>query len=36
MLFDTDEYKQTGALFWPDFMALKDNDMWEVCLLGGL
>merc|ERR1711935_459194 len=29
-LFETAEYKETGALFWPDYMALENNDMWEV------
>jgi glycosyltransferase involved in cell wall biosynthesis/ADP-heptose:LPS heptosyltransferase len=31
-LFDTPEFRRTGALFWPDFGRLKrDRAIWEIC-----
>lgn len=31
-LFETPQYKETGAIFWPDFENLtKDNPIWEIC-----
>jgi glycosyltransferase involved in cell wall biosynthesis len=31
-LFDTPEYKETGALFWPDFGRLERGRMiWNIC-----
>ena len=31
MLFDTPEYAQTGALFWPDFGRLKkERSFWQI------
>jgi hypothetical protein len=30
-LFDRQEYRETGALFWPDIVRLApDNDIWEI------
>ena len=30
-LFTSKEYKETGALFWPDFWTLKEsNAMWNM------
>eukprot|EP00658_Telonema_sp_P-2_P024766 TRINITY_DN19970_c0_g1_i2.p1 TRINITY_DN19970_c0_g1~~TRINITY_DN19970_c0_g1_i2.p1 ORF type:complete len:571 (-),score=152.32 TRINITY_DN19970_c0_g1_i2:66-1778(-) len=29
-LFKCKSYKETGAVFWPDFMPLEDNGIWEV------
>jgi len=32
ILFDTPEYKQTGAIFWPDFGRLaKSRGIWRMC-----
>lgn len=31
-LFETDEYKHTGAIFWPDIGRLKVNrSIWKLC-----
>lgn len=31
-LFDTPQYKETGAIFWPDFNRLKpDRCIWKIC-----
>lgn len=31
-LFDSPQFQQTGALFWPDFGHLSmDNPIWEIC-----
>jgi ADP-heptose:LPS heptosyltransferase len=33
-LFDTEEFKQTGAVFWPDFTNTAENDqlgIWRSC-----
>jgi Mannosyltransferase putative len=31
-LFETTEYKSTGAIFWPDQQRLKaDRDIWRLC-----
>ena len=31
-LFDTPEFKETGAVFWPDYGRLeRDREIWEVC-----
>jgi len=31
-LFDTPEYEQTGALFWPDYGRLeRSRDIWGIC-----
>jgi len=30
LLLDSVPYKQTGALFWPDFMSLEPGDIWAV------
>lgn len=30
-LFETDEYEQTGAIFWPDFWKFPlDNPLWQI------
>lgn len=32
ILFDTPEYKETGAIFWPDFGRLsRQRRIWEIC-----
>lgn len=32
LLFDTPEFKETGALFWPDFGRLSPlRSIWEIC-----
>ena len=32
VLFDTPQYKETGAIFWPDFGRLaKSRQIWEIC-----
>ncbi|HEY5957167.1 MAG TPA: hypothetical protein VIV60_11460, partial [Polyangiaceae bacterium] len=31
-LFDWPEYKQWGAVFWPDYQRLaRDRDIWQIC-----
>src|SRR5262249_11525741 len=31
-LFDTPEFRETGAIFWPDFGRLKpSHPIWEIC-----
>lgn len=31
-LFDTNEYKEAGAIFWPDFGRLtRDRSIWKIC-----
>lgn len=31
-LFDTSEFQQTGAIFWPDFGHLKQSSpIWDIC-----
>ncbi len=31
-LFDTTEYRDTGALFWPDIVRLAaENEIWDIC-----
>jgi ADP-heptose:LPS heptosyltransferase len=33
-LFDSDEFKETGAMFWPDYNKTTENDaakMWHSC-----
>src|SRR5262249_8561504 len=31
-LFDTPQYRETGAIFWPDLIRLRaDNPIWAIC-----
>jgi hypothetical protein len=31
-LFDTPQYKETGAIFWPDYGRLAaDREIWKIC-----
>lgn len=31
-LFETPQYKKTGAIFWPDFGSLEpDREIWKIC-----
>jgi len=31
-LFDTPQYKETGAIFWPDYLRLApDRSIWKIC-----
>ena len=31
-LFDTPQFKETGAIFWPDYGRLaKDRSIWDIC-----
>lgn len=36
VLFDTPEYRETGAIFFPDFSWLREGDLiWRICGLDG-
>ena len=31
-LFDTPQYQETGAIFWPDYLRLaKNRPIWDIC-----
>jgi len=31
-LFEWEQYKHTGAVFWPDYLRLKpDREIWKIC-----
>ena len=35
-LFDTPPYRETGAIFWPDFGRLgRRHEIWQICEIGG-